>query len=72
MRRRRKNLNDGKKKQSYTSKTFKIMTVGSNSVAWRDHLKVLIRPTYGNMVYEFLKEDYTEDFDDTVVDPFEL
>ena len=68
---KKKILNDFKKKQSYTSKTFKIRTVGSNSVAWRDHLKELIRPTYGNMVYEFLKEDYTEDFDDAVADPFE-
>ena len=47
------------------------MTLGSNSVAWRDHLKELIRPTFGDMVYEFLKKDYTEDYDDAVVDPFE-
>ena len=68
---KKKNLNDFKKKQSYTVKTSKIMTVGSNSVAWRDHLKELIRPTFGDMVYEFLKEDYTEDYDDTDVDQFE-
>ena len=47
------------------------MTVGSNPVAWRDHLNELIRPTFGDMVYEFLKDDYTEDFEDAVVDLFE-
>ena len=69
---KRKKLNDFKKKQSYTGKTVKIMTVGSNSVAWRDHLKELIRPVYGDMVYELLDSEYTEDYADAVDDPFEL
>ena len=34
-------------------------------------MKELIRPTFGDMVYQFLKEDYTEDYDDAVVDQFE-
>jgi hypothetical protein len=47
------------------------MAVGSNPTAWRDHLKELIQPTYGNMVYEFLKQEHSEDYEDAVTDPFE-
>ena len=68
---KKKNLNDYKKKQPYTGKISKNMTVGSNPTAWRDHLKELIRPIYGNMVYELLDSEYTEDYADAIEEPFE-
>jgi hypothetical protein len=68
---KKKSLNDFKKKQSFTGKAVKLMAVGSNAVAWRDHLKELIRPTYGDMVYEIIDEEYTEDWDDVEAEEFE-
>ena len=69
---KKRNLTDFKKKQSYTgTRTVKTMTVGSNPTAWRDNLKELIRPIYGNMVYELLDSEYTEDYADAIEKPFE-
>jgi hypothetical protein len=39
---KKQNLNDFKKKQSYTGRAVKIMAVGPSPTAWKDHLKELI------------------------------
>ena len=68
---KKKSLGDFKKKQSFTGKSVKIVAVGSSAVAWRDYLRELVRPTYGDTVYEFIDEEYTEDWDDVQAEEFE-
>jgi hypothetical protein len=66
-----KAYNNYKKREPFkASKPFSTFAVGGNSVLWRDHLKALVKPIYGNLYKEMTKPDYCEDYPPAEREPF--